>query len=241
LTRVARLALDDPMQRYTYSELTAAVLRSLVELRDHGVVASRWAALTAPITERERARIEAIREVLVDRPLTLLNEATIWSRAIYPMLMLAENDRVQAFAQVPLDARFARFELSGLIDGAIASSLSGGAESPFLVVVEAKRGLEATNPQWQLYGELLAAMMANGATVRGDGSAVMHGCYTVSDTWTFVRGEGSSLDGDRPTLTIESSREYSERGEAEQIAGLLKGIVNAARTSAEAIAPPTFG
>ncbi len=62
------------------------------------------------------------------------------------MLMLAESERVQAFAQVPLDARFARFELTGLIDGALASSLSGGAEAPFLVVVEAKRGLEATSP-----------------------------------------------------------------------------------------------
>lgn len=49
-----------------------------------------------------------------------------------------------------------------------------------------------------------------------------------SDVRTFVRGEGTSLQGDRTTLTIESSREYSERAEAEQIVGLLKGIVKAA-------------
>ncbi len=83
------------------------------------------------------------------------------------------------------------------------------------------------NPQWQLYGEMLAAMVANTSGDRA--SAVMYGCYTVSDTWTFMRGEGASLDGDVPALTVESSREYSERVEAEQIVGVLKGIVRAAK------------
>ena len=215
------------MARYTYSELDAATLRSLVTFRDLGVVASRWSSLTQPVTDRERVRIEALREALVDRPLTLLNEATIWARAIYPMLMLAESQHVQAFAQVPLEARFARFELTGTLDGTLATSLSGAVEAPFLVVVEAKRGLEAVNPQWQLYGEMLAAMVAN--TGARAGTAVMYGCYTISDTWTFVRGEGAALDGDVPSLTVESSREYSERGEAEQIVGVLKGIVRAAQ------------
>ena len=217
------------MARYTFSELDAATLRSLVTLRELGVVAPRWSELSRPVDARERARIEALRESLVDRPLTLLNEATIWSRAIYLLLMLAESRRVQAFAQVPLEARFARFELTGTVDGALATSPSGTAEAPFLVVVvEAKRGLEAVNPQWQLYGEMLAAMAANAGAAR-DGVAVMYGCYTVSDTWTFVRGEGTALDGDRPSLTVESSREYSERAEAEQIVGVLKGIVQAAQ------------
>lgn len=216
------------MARYTFSELDAATLRSLVAFRDLGVAASRWAGLSLPLDARERARIEDLREALVDRPLTLLNEATIWSRAIYPLLMLAESRRVQAFAQVPLEARFARFELNGTIDGALATSLSGTAEAPLFVVVEAKRGLEAVNPQWQLYGEMLAAMAANAGTTR-EGVAVMYGCYTVSDTWTFVRGEGAALDGDRPALTVESSREYSERAEAELIVGVLKGIVRAAQ------------
>lgn len=216
------------MARYTFPELDAATLRSLVTLRGLGVVAPRWAELSRPVDARERARIEALRESLVDRPLTLLNEATIWSRAIYPLLMLAESRRVQAFAQVPLEARFARFELTGTVDGALATSLSGMAEAPFLVVVEAKRGLEAVNPQWQLYGEMLAAMSANAGATR-EGVSVMYGCYTVSDTWTFVCGEGSALDGDRPALTVESSREYSERAEAEQIVGVLKGIVQAAQ------------
>jgi hypothetical protein len=85
---------------------------------------------------------------LINRPLTLLNEATIWSRAIYPMLMLAGSEHMQAFAQVPLEARVARFELSGTLDGAPATSLTGGVEAPFLVVVEAKLGLDAINPPW---------------------------------------------------------------------------------------------
>lgn len=216
------------MSRHLFAELDAATLRALVAFRDLGVVSSRWAALMHPVTDRERVRIEALREALVDRPLTLLNEATIWARAIYPMLMLAESEHVQAFAQVPLEAAFASFELTGTLDGTLATSLSGLVEAPFLVVVEAKRGLEAVNPQWQLYGEMLAAMKVN-TGVASSGVAVMHGCYTVSDTWTFVRGEGRALDSERPSLTIESSREYSERAEAEQIVGLLKGIVHAAR------------
>jgi hypothetical protein len=38
---------------------------------------------------------------------SLVNEATLWSRAIFPLLFLAETERIVAQAEVPLTARLA--------------------------------------------------------------------------------------------------------------------------------------
>jgi hypothetical protein len=50
------------------------------------------------------------------------------------------------------------------------------------------------------------------------------GCYTVADSWTFMRGLVSDIEADRPTMTVASSREYAEKVEAETILRVLKSI-----------------
>ena len=86
----------------------------------------------------------------------LINEATVWSRAIYPLLTLAENDEIFAWSQVPLSANYPHIELSGVTDGVLAPNLAGEPTLPHVVVVEAKRIVGAKNPYIQLYGQMLA-------------------------------------------------------------------------------------
>jgi hypothetical protein len=119
---------------------------------------------------------------------------------------------------------YSQFELDGVADGVMGYSVAGRLEMPYLVVVETKRGIENQNPIFQLYAQLLAAARLNW---EGDRLSVQEvfGCYTIADSWTFVRAEVSEIESDRPTLKVESSQEYSEKSDAETILKVLKSIV----------------
>jgi hypothetical protein len=209
----------------SFSNLTLADLRPLVTIQESGVQSYPWTDVDGvTLSSTVQRQIGDIRDrISQDRP-QLMNEATIWARAIYPLLMLAEQDYVRAWAQVPLSAAYPAFEISGLADGALGKGLAGELEAPYLVVVEAKRGIEAQNPLYQLYGEMLAAARLNWELDRQD-PQIIFGCYTVADVWTFVRGQVAGIESERPSLSLESSQEYSSKLEAEIIVKILQQIV----------------
>jgi hypothetical protein len=171
--------------------------------------------------------VDRVRAVLAVRA----NESTVWSRAIFPLLMLAETATVRAWSQVPARAELVvgdeRVELVGVIDGVLAreTALGGAAKPPFLLVIEGKRAVDATDPGPQVLAALLASMVSEPAAA---GGTVLErfGCFTVGDTWTFVRAEWSRGDLDaRPTLRLAWSREYAETSEGERLLAVLRGIV----------------
>ncbi len=92
------------------------------------------------------------------------------------------------------------------------------------MVAEAKRGIEAQNPQYQLYGERLAAAKMNW-TMDGQDTLIIFGCYTVADVWTFVRGQVVGIESDKPSLYLASSQEYSSKSEAEAVVEILQKVV----------------
>ena len=130
-------------------------------------------------TEKEQNKLNLVQEYLINYQLNLMNEATIWARAIYPLLILAEKGNIQAWAEVPLRAKFSQFELAGVVDGVLGKCVGGEISVPYLVVVKAKRGLEAKNPRFQLYGEMLAAAWANWHK-SPQAEQNIFGCYTIS-------------------------------------------------------------
>ncbi len=66
------------------------------------------------LSDEEQERLKFLTSYLRNRQTHLMNEATIWSRAIYPLLMLAERGNIQAWAGVPLKAQpVFTVELSG--------------------------------------------------------------------------------------------------------------------------------
>jgi hypothetical protein len=214
------------MLKLIFSSVTLEDLESLINLQEGRVASHTWTQIDhLLLTEKEQRQLEDLQSHLLDRNTTLMNEATIWARAIYPLLVLAEQEEIETWASVPLQATYSTFALEGVADGVLGKRGLGRVTVPYLIVVEAKRGVDAQNPIYQLYSQLLAAARLNWEREGGDRQEIF-GCFTVSDTWQFVKGEVSDIEAERPTLKTEYSREYDEKLEADIILKILKGIVN---------------
>ena len=212
------------MQTYLLSQLTEETLNTLVELHEADGDLEAWGKMQISLTQEEQILLEYFKSDRHRYHLPIMNEATIWGRAIYPLLRLAEQGQVQAWASVPLKATYLAFELEGEADGALAPSVGGRIEPPYLIVHEAKRGVNAPNPQFQLYGEMLAAAWLNWKTDANPEQQIF-GCYTITDDWTFVRGVVQEIETEKPTIHIEFSPRYNGVFEAERIVQILKSIV----------------
>jgi len=207
------------------SNIAKKQLQQLVSIQDQGIKVYEWLEIQDVMIE---PKIQQELGYLVDRLLNydthLMNEATIWSRAIYPLLSLAEIGNIQAWAEVNLKATYPSFTIEAIADGVLGRSTSGTLESPYLVVVEAKRGLEAENPVYQLYLQFLAAAWLNWQQIPLE-PQIIFGAYTIADTWKLMKAEVEGFESDRPRLTLEASREFSEKLEAEIILKILNKIV----------------
>jgi hypothetical protein len=212
------------MVTYIFSQLTEETIKTLVTLNEKYIAPEEWEKMQIALTAEECRRLEDIKSTLYRRHLVVMNETTLWARAIYPMLMLAEQGHIQAWSSVPLKASYLTFELEGEADGALAPSLGGRIQPPYLIVNEAKRGIHAPDPQFQLYGEMLAAAWLNWEK-KPKPEQEIFGCYTVNDSWVFIRGVVSDIETDKPTFALEFSPDYNGIWDAEQIVQLLKFIV----------------
>jgi hypothetical protein len=215
------------MPQLLLSKIKPAELKSLIAIQEHGIAPYAWLQTEAfALSAIDQQQIQQLQNRLLNERTLLMNEATVWARAIYPLLLLAEQDSIQAWAEVELSAQFKNFSISGIADAVVGRCIEGELKKPYLIVVEAKRGLEAENPKYQLYGQMLAAAHLNWENSAED-PQVIFGCYTVADTWTFIRGKVSGFDSDKPCLDLESSRDYMEKLEAGSILKILKGILTA--------------
>ena len=217
---------DICMIKLTFSQIKIADLKQFIELVEGKVGNYQWNQVESiTLTETEKQRINYLKQDLLNTDTHLMNEATIWARAIYPMLLLAEKSDIQAWAGIPLQAKYHQFELEGVVDGILGKTVAGRIETPYLIVVETKKGIESQNPVFQLYGELLATAKLNW---ENDGRSLQEifGCYTIADVWKFLRAEVAEIDSEKPIVKIEYSREYTQKNEAEIILKILKGIVS---------------
>jgi len=208
-----------------FSDISAADIKRIAKVAEKGVGSYDWTQSQVALTVTEKVFVNGIVSHLLDYETTLMNEATIWARAIYPLLVLAEQGNIQAWAEVPIQAQYPHVELQGIIDGVLSKAVAGLVETPYLVVVEAKRGLEGKNPRFQLYGEILATARLNWES-NGQPVQEIFGCYTIGDSWTFIRALVQQIDTNCPEMTLESSREYIEKLEAETILKILKLIIS---------------
>ncbi len=216
------------MKTLQFSELTANELKTIAHITEKRMAPYPWTDVQhICLSDKEKNLLTVFTEWLLYENMSIMNEATIWSRAIYPMLILAEQGDVRAWSQVSIRVQYPHVELQGTIDGVLGTgiaSLTG--ESYYMIVVEAKRGLEAQyqDPRPQLYGQMLATAHLNWEHNQ-EPVQELFGCYTISDTWTFARAEVKDIDTDAPTMTVEFSREYSQRIEGETIVKILKGLI----------------
>jgi hypothetical protein len=124
------------IQAFNFSRLTDGFLNSMVTVRELGVTPALWDTTDFSLSEYERQRVEAIISSLAKKSILLVSDATIWSRAIYPLLALAEQGELEALAQLPLKAEYPRFVLEGIADGAVGYNLSGPTNSLCLIMVQ---------------------------------------------------------------------------------------------------------
>jgi len=214
------------------AQLTFEQLSSFARIEGRAITPDLWISLEErPLDDDDRRQLAWIVRHLRGFHSAVVNESTLWARAVYPLLMLAERDDVRAWSQVPLRAQITlggvATELAGVVDGVLAREHAYGAEPahPFLLVVEAKRGVDANDPRPQLLGAMLASLLARGAGPEAE----QHGVYIVGDSWTF--GGVTLRPIEEPpgkALSIRGSREYTERTEAEAILRVVRGIVDLA-------------
>jgi hypothetical protein len=208
---------------FKFSELTPDSLNYIATIKEKGVAPDIWDKMDLSLTEQERGRVESVASSLLDTSVVQMNEATIWSRAIYPLLVLAEQGSLVAWAQLPLKAQYLGFALEGIADGVMGHNISGLAKSLCLVVVQAKHEPDAQDPLIQLYGAMLAAARLNWGRDDRDTEEI-YGCYTIADNWIFAHGLVADMDAPRPTMTVALSRAYSGTVEGETVLRILKFI-----------------
>lgn len=211
------------MKTYAFNQLSSVALAEIAAVRREPIQPEVWDELARKeLSQAERDAVELVTKKLFYYRTQRANEATIWARAIYPLLMLAERGLVLAFSSVPMSAIFDDVELRGEADGVLALSEDDEPGLPYLVVIETKRGLGATDPMPQLLGAMLCAARINERA--GQPAEEIFGCYTIADVWTFVRGRFDWSHA-RPAMSTLPSREYMEKTEAETILSILESIV----------------
>ena len=213
------------LRQLTMGKLTLTDIKQVVQLQEEGVKSYPWLSVEdISLTPDEETQLQFMQSKLTHEPTHLLNEATIWSRAIYPLLLLAEQDDIRAWSEVPLYAEYPAFQVSGVADGVLGKTVAGRMVAPYLVMVEAKRGLGGEDPIPQLYGQLLAAAQMNQIDQPQDAQQLF-GCFTIADNWTFVKAIVSARGSNTPVLAVQYSPEFAERFESATILRLLKRML----------------
>ncbi len=95
------------MLQFTFGKVSLMDLKQVVNLQPQGMGEFDWLRIDQILLSNyEQQRLDDLRRSLSKTRSHLLNEATIWSRVIYPLLALAEQGTVQAWAQVNLSAKY---------------------------------------------------------------------------------------------------------------------------------------
>jgi hypothetical protein len=81
---------------------------------------------------------------------------------------------------------------------------------------------------------MLAAARLNWQ-INAEESQRIFGCYTIADTWTFLKGEVHNINSDRPLLKVEYSQEYTQKYDTATILKLIKSIVQQYQATAIAV------
>jgi hypothetical protein len=90
------------MRRLPFTDLSFEDLAGLVDFKDQGTHRQPWEDLArGDLTEGEQRQIDYVVAGLRRFKPSLVNEATVWGRAIFPLLLLAEVEGVEAQADVP--------------------------------------------------------------------------------------------------------------------------------------------
>ncbi len=114
------------------------------------------------------------------------NEVELENKFISPVFMLADfdNRKFAYFLERDMKTTIGEYEISGRIDGMIATGFRNP-KKPFFCMNEYKK---QTNPDGDPKGQCLIAMMA--AQEKNANNKPIYGCYVIGKVWCFIVLEG---------------------------------------------------
>jgi hypothetical protein len=115
------------------------------------------------------------------------NEVELENKFISPLIVFAkiDNERFAYFLERPLSAVIGEYEISGRVDGMIASGYRAP-EKPFFCLNEYKRQTDPDgNPKSQALASMLVAQALNEKAAQP-----VFGCYIIGSTWYFMVLDG---------------------------------------------------
>ncbi|MCU0445898.1 MAG: hypothetical protein MUE85_13385 [Microscillaceae bacterium] len=114
------------------------------------------------------------------------NEVELENKLISPLIILSkiDNEQFAYFLERELSATIGEYELSGKVDGMIASGFRSP-KKPFFCLQEYKR---QTDPDGDPRGQCLIAMLT--AQHLNQNNQVVYGCYVIGKLWHFLVLQG---------------------------------------------------
>ncbi len=145
-----------------------------------------WQKISVEINEFEKDHLLVLQESLI-RGGKAWNEVELENKFISPIMMLARIDdrKVGYFLERPMRGKVGDYELSGIVDGMIATGFRDP-DIPFFCMHEYKKSVEN---QGSPDAQALAAMLV--AREKNNNEKPIYGLYVVGLVWNFIVLEGN--------------------------------------------------
>jgi hypothetical protein len=140
-----------------------------------------WEEQTFPISEAEKNCLLKLQRILVLGG-RAWNETELQTKFVGPVIMLSDvnDEEIGYFLERSLSATIGDYELSGVVDGIIASGFREP-RIPFFCLHEYKRGIEN---QGEPEAQVLAAMLV--AREKNNNEKPIYGLFIIGLIWNFV-------------------------------------------------------
>jgi hypothetical protein len=176
------------MQTITFKNWTLTELDTTFDLRQiwQSDLLDNWSALPYEITENEQNILRQLQKA-ISRGGQCWNEVELENKFISPLFILAniDDDNIGYFLERPLSAQIGDYQLSGIVDGMIATGFREP-NRPFFCMHEYKRSIENQGmPDAQVLAAMLTAREIN------QNQNPIYGLYVVGLVWHFIVLEGN--------------------------------------------------
>ncbi len=171
------------MQKIIFRECTLDLLEEsfgLVQIFENTVLTT-WQGISTTITEHEQAHLLLLRNALLLGG-NAWNEVELENKFISPLIMLTQidNPTFAYFLERTLSCQLGEYELSGTVDGLIASGFRNP-HKPFFCLHEYKRAIDNQgNPDAQVLAAMLTARELNGD------KQPIYGVFIIGSIWQFI-------------------------------------------------------
>ncbi len=200
-----------PIQKISFSNWTLDELGAAfgIEQIFQSNLLAAWKSWEVPITEMELQYLSKLQHVL-QLAGDEWNETELENKFISPLIMLADIDNMafSYFLERDFGATIGEYELSGIVDGLIATGFRSP-HIPFFCMHEYKRAVDNKgHPNAQTLASMLVAQSMN------DSEYPIYGLFIIGSIWQFIVLDGKkycisekydatvSNDGNRDILGI---------------------------------------